>query len=283
MSTTFDPREASGESSMSGTRPLTLNEVSINGDGGVSEVSPGKYERKGGFFRKRILIGAPKDQKPEEVNLGPRIQVVFLKIRRKLVERGREGEIVRTTVEHNSPYDATILYEKDTKEKKAGVAKDLRAQFPNLRTVQIVYALLLTEAREPELVRVTIKGASLGSEVKEKDVPDFYSYISSYTGDDHFYQYKTNLTPILEKGKQDYFAVNFTRGEKLSEKSYEIALEQMKKVHENCKEVDMQRAARITRDATVDDVVPEALADAPPYDTGIDYPKDDINPDDIPF
>ncbi len=34
---------------------------------------------------------AARDGKPEEVELGPAIDVVFLKIRRRLVERGKDG------------------------------------------------------------------------------------------------------------------------------------------------------------------------------------------------
>jgi hypothetical protein len=277
--TTFDPREASGESAMRGARPLELNEISLNGDGSVKEIAPGKFERKGGFFRKRILIGKPKDVKPEEVSLGNEITLVFLKVRRRLVERAREGEIVRSIGEHNSPSDAVTLYENATKLKFNGVAKDLREKFPNLRTVQIVYALLVTPTTEPELVRFIVKGASLGSEVKAEGVMDFYEYISSFTGEDHFYQYKTVLTPVMEEGKQTYFAIKFVRGEKLSEKSYSVALERMKEVHENCVEMDTQRAQRIVS-ATTTDIQLE------PSDTSGDLPPnmtEDIDPDSIPF
>src|SRR4051812_31044401 len=103
MSDTFDPSVASGESAMRGARPLELNEVSLNGDGGATQDSAGNWKPNGGYFRKRILVGKPKDQKPEEIDLGANIDVVFLKVRRRLVERGDSGKIVRSTVEHNSP------------------------------------------------------------------------------------------------------------------------------------------------------------------------------------
>jgi hypothetical protein len=277
---TFDPAVASGETAVRGVRSLELNEVSLNGDGSVTETAPGKYVRKGGHFRKRLIVGAPKDTKPEEVQLGDSVKVVFLKIRRKLVERGKDGKIVRSTSEHDSPKNSVVLYEGE--HKQPGVAEDLRKQFPNLRTVQIVYALLCEGPNEPELVKLIVKGASLGSEVKAKDVPTFYDYISSFKGDEHFYQFKTTLTPVKEEGKQTYFAINFQRGERLSETSYALAMERMKDVHENCVAVDTQRAMRIVKDATGagPDIVPEgeeAPSDKP------DYPTEDINPDDIPF
>src|SRR3954468_10285871 len=106
MTETFDPSVASGESAMRGSRPLELNEVSLNGDGSAKEITPGNWQRQGGYFRKRILIGNPKDQKPQEINLGGTINVVFLKVRRRLVERAKKGEIVRSIGEHNSPKEA---------------------------------------------------------------------------------------------------------------------------------------------------------------------------------
>lgn len=275
---TFDPKEASGESAMRGNRPLELNEVSLNGDGSAKEIAPGKWKRQGGYFRKRLLVGKPKDAKPDEVNLGDRIEVVFLKVRRKLVERGKDGKILRSTGEHNHTLEAVTVYETDTKQRFNGIAADLRKTFDGLRTVQIVYALLLQEGVPAELVRLVVKGASLGSEVKAPETPDFYGYISSFTGQDHFYQYKTVLTPILEEGKQTYYAINFARGEKLSDKQYDYALEKMREVHENCTEVDVQRASRIVKSASTGEVQEAEVDDTLPA-----HMTDDVNPDDIPF
>jgi hypothetical protein len=84
--------ELSGESTYRAPRSLEINEVSLNGDADVKEIAPGKFERKGGYFRKRLLAGRTnRDEKPEEVNLGKSIHVIFLKIRRRLVERADKG------------------------------------------------------------------------------------------------------------------------------------------------------------------------------------------------
>jgi len=85
---------------------------------------------------------------------------------------------------------------------------------------------------------------------------------------------------VLEEGKQTYYAINFQRGEKLSEKSYDTALARMKEVHDNCVEIDTSRAMRIVKDSSTD-VVPDP--EVAPQEDVSDYPKDDINPDDIPF
>jgi hypothetical protein len=271
----------SGEGAYRGSRPLELNEVSLNGDGDVVRTATGGYEPKGGYFRKKILIGKPKDEKPEEVKLGATISVVFLKIRRKLIERGKDGEVLRSTNEHNSKNDAVSLFEGKGKTAKRidGVASDLRERYEGLRTVQIVYALLVGGTGEPELVRLIVKGASLGSEAKADEVTDFYSYLGSFRGEEHVWQYKTVLSAVREEGHKSYYAIDFKRGEALSEKSLEYAVEKLKEVHAKCSEIDATRAAKI---AKRDVAGPEEEREEETVG-GIEYPKDDINPDDIPF
>src|SRR5947209_1702302 len=95
--------EAAGETHWRRVAPLELNEVSLNGDAEAEEID-GKLVRKGGYFRKRILAGnRNRNEKPTEENLGAPIKIVFLRKRRKLVERGEKGKILRATNEHNHP------------------------------------------------------------------------------------------------------------------------------------------------------------------------------------
>jgi hypothetical protein len=275
----LDLSELSGESAYRTPRSLELNEVSLNGDADVTEVN-GKLERKGGYFRKRILAGRTnRDEKPEEVNLGASIRVVFLKIRRKLVERGQKGEIIRSTSEHNSKKDAVTLYDSRTSQSVRGVADDLRNLHQGLRTVQIVYALLLPDGDEPELVRLTIKGASLGSEAKAKEVMDFYTYLGSFPRNEHVWQYVTGLSAIVEQGAKSYFAIDFKRYDKLDAETLALAEAKLREVALNCREVDEARAAKIVQSAQVE-IVADRAEEGP---TGIDYSNTDINPDDIPF
>jgi hypothetical protein len=271
-----DLAEASGESTYRAPRTLELNEVSINGDADAIEVD-GKLERKGGYFRKRILVGKPRDQKPEEVNLGTTIQLVFLKIRRKLVERANKGEIVCSTSEHNDKRDAVTLYVADGKQQVHGVAEDLRKQHPGLRTVQIVYALLLGHG-DPELVRLIVKGSALGSEAKEENVMSFYQYISSFPKTDHMWEYVTELRPVVEHGAKTYFTIHFSRGNKIDERTLALAKETLMDVATNCREVDSARAAKIAQTVHVN-----AAPERAETESASDYPADDINPDDIPF
>jgi hypothetical protein len=249
----FDLAELSGESDYRQPRTLELNEVSLNGDADVTETSPGKFDRKGGFFRKRLLVGRTnRDLKPEEQNLGASVRLVFLKIRRKLVECADKGEIIRSTTEHNTKADAVTLYDSRTNQSVRGVAADLRKLHEGLRTVQIVYALLLTNTSEPELVRLTVKGASLGSEAKLPDVMDFYTYIASFPRNEHMWQYGTILEPVLEQGRKSYYAINFTHGEKLDPETLVLAEEKLREVALNCREVDDARARKIVQSAPIE-------------------------------
>lgn len=287
MDQDFDPVAASCESTYRAPRPLELNELLINGDADVSEIEPGKFERKGGYLRKRLLVGKQRDQRPEEVNLGDSVSVIFLKIRRKLVQRGDRGKVLFSTNEHNAATDVVDLYG-ESGYLRSGSAKALREAYPGLRTVQIVYALLVKGAEEPELVRITIKGASLGSENKDDGTTDFYKYLSSFGREEHVWEFATNIYVVLEKGQKSYFCMHFERGQKLDDTFLALALEKMKEVHFKCAEIDKARADK--RNAAERVVYPEDNADQPAHDPALDedarpaqtHPND-INPDDIPF
>lgn len=253
----------SGEATYRSPRSLELNEVSLNGDTGS--------------FRKKLLVGKPKDQKPEEEPLGNRVEVVFLKIRRRLVERSRKGEIVRSTNEHNTAMDTVVMYETEGRRQEVGIAADLRKKYEGLRTVQQIYALLLTEKNPPELVRLIVKGASLGSEAKAKETDSLYSYFGKFGKDEHLVEYKTILTPVMEQGAKSYYCIDFKKGEKLSEEQLNYAVEQLKAVHEKCVEMDAARQQKTTPK------VADIQVDEPAPVDGIDYPDEDIKVDEIPF
>jgi hypothetical protein len=121
-----------------------------------------------------------------------------------------------------------------------------------LRTVQIVYALLLTTANEPELVRITVKGASLGSEAKAEGVPTFYQYISSFPREAHMWEYITELSAVVEEGAKTYFAIDFKQLTKLTPEELTLAEAKLREVAQNCRDVDEARAAKIVQGAKVE-------------------------------
>jgi hypothetical protein len=95
------------------------------------------------------------------------------------------------------------------------------------------------------------------------------------------WQFKTVLSAVREEGAKSYYAIDFKRGEKLSEKSLDLAVTTLKDVHAKCAEIDAARAAKIVKkDVAADAAEVEREEEEP---GGVEYPKDDINPDDIPF
>jgi len=264
--------EMSGETSSSPR--LVLNEIMFNG-------SKGSY-----FLVDKIsgLSADPKDGKKKyaKEDLGEKIDVIFLRIRRKL-RQYRKGENPLTTNEHNTKFDMLTLFGGDRIEK--GSNDDLRAKYQGLKTMQIVYCLLLREGKEPEMCRMNVKGASLGSEQKAKDVHSFYSYISSFKNggqDLHFYDFITELSGVEEESDMGkYYAMNFVQGraidegeKALAESNLMVAFQFIKKSDEYYK---TKGAVEIQKE-----VVKDKEAD---IDT-IEYPTDDedgINPEDIPF
>lgn len=211
-----------------------LNQILINGDAKPVKGKKGELVRPEPYYRKRLLLSAERDTKPEEDNIGSDVTVVFTNVRRKLIERGDGGEIIRSTSEHNR-YDSVVtLYHKDG-EREVGIAKDFRAddKYPGLKTVQYVYAM-----HGGELVRVVIKGSALGSKVKKKETMSFYDYMKTFKGDEQIFDYETILGTELEEGQQDYFTVTFERGNKLSEAEREAAIEKMVEIRDICKAYD---------------------------------------------
>ena len=201
---------------------------------------------------------------------------MFLKIRRKLVERGGKGEIVRQTNEHNTVNDVVRLFTDrgpgQAPAREEGIASDLRDQYQGLRTVQIVYALLLKGTGSAELVRIPIKGASLGSEAKPESVMSFYQYLASFA-DEHIFRFVTRLGVVKEQGQREYYAMTFERGEALSEQQMERVAEELRKVHDTTVRQDAYYQKAPTIETKPEEVTPDR----------VEYPEEDINPDDIPF
>jgi hypothetical protein len=274
--------EAAGETHWRRVAPLELNEVSLNGSGAMKQVD-GKMEPAGGYFRKRILTGnRNRNEKPAELDLGKSIKIVFLRKRRKLVERGgTDGKILRATNEHNHPKEAVTLFDTLSGKSEDGIAGDLRTKYGGLRTVELIYALLITDDAEPELVRIPVKGSSLGSDAKADTTTDLYKYMSSFSPDEHMWEYYTILTPVFEQGKMSYFAIDFKRGDRVEGDVLGSAVAPwLRVVRDNVAAVDRSRQEKIAAAVTAPETTIEAEVQEEP---AAKYPEDDINPDDIPF
>jgi hypothetical protein len=244
-----DLSKYSGEEHMQRAPQLVTNIVRLNGQ-------DGKFELK------KVKEGLLQDEKtgkrayPTE-DLGQQIDLIFLRIRRKMVEKlqGRPDLAPNPsyTNEHNHKSEKLILTAPNGTE--YGTSDELRQKYPDLRTHQIVYALY-----QGELVRLTVKGSSLGSESKPEDIMDFYSYMGSFQNNpeardgkkDHFYDFVTELHSVKEMGKLGgYYTISFKRGHANSTETMEKVGAAMKQVHKFVTECDEYYQGKIGTKAAV--------------------------------
>lgn len=259
--------EMSGETSTS--PKLVLNEISLNGKKGRFVYT----DKKGG------LIEKDGKKRYAQEDLGESVRVVFMRIRRRL-RQFRKDQKPLVTNEHNTKADMLTLFGEPSIIK--GGNDDLKAKYPNLRTNQVVYCLFSREGHEDEVVRLIVRGSSLGSKAKAKEVHDFYTYISSFKADgadDHFYDFVTELYAVEEKGDLgEYYAMSFRRAEELDQEAKGKVSEKMIPVFNFIKASDAyyqtKRVEEIQK--TVDKARDEDV-------DVIEYPEDEINPEDIPF
>jgi hypothetical protein len=203
---------------------------------------------------------------PSKIHESP-LELVFLAIRKQKIEQGDEGTI-RITNEYRNNESAVVVYDKKTNTTTKLIGSEVYNRFEGMRTVEVVYARFAGK-----IVRFRVKGASLGSKVKNKEVTKFYDYLASFTGNDHFYNFKTRISAVEEKGMKAYFVINFQRGERLSADQQEAVITDIERVYEFTSAYDEHYG-----NSPAVEPAPTAEVDA-----GIEYPAEDINPDDIPF
>lgn len=233
---------------------LKVNEIRFKGDTGK--------------FVYIDLLNREQGQKPDEKELGDSLEVVFLKIRRKLSYYSKQNEKFVTTSEHNHKDETVFLFGPNIR----GRASDLREQYQMLRTQQIVYCLW-----NGEVVRLIVKGASLGSQAEEQLATKFYEYLQSFEGSEHVHQFKTNIGTQDEKGKLgSYKVMDFQRGDKLDETELKDVEAQIEKIHSVTSAQDAHYQKYSQEQITENEATPES-EDSP------EYPEEDISPEDIPF
>jgi uncharacterized OB-fold protein len=221
---------------------------------------------KTGKFIYKDYLNRKEGEDVEETDIGDKVNVVFLKVRRKLAFYDSASERFVQTNEHNSHKDYVYLESMHDE----GPAYEIRDRHPQLRTHQMVYAYM---PERSEIVILPVKGASLGSRVEVEGVTKFYDYLSSFD-ERNFNDYITEITAVEEKGKMgEYFTMNFKEVKEINSK--DEVLEMIKKIHEVTEVYDKYYSPTAP--------VLENAAEAASIESRIDYPEEDINPDDIPF
>jgi hypothetical protein len=204
---------------------LSLDKVTFNGNEGFfsEQEKDAKRDEQTGKYPKKTITQA-----------GEPLEVVFLKIRRVLSAYSKKATM--RTNEHNHKADLVTLYKPDGK-KEYGLATEIRDNNPTLKTQQIVYCWI---PKEDKVVRVTIKGSSLGSDFKHKEkVLKFYDYLQSFGTNEHSHEFVTKITPVKEEGPQgDYFSISFVKGAKLDEEELVKVKDMINDLHERILAID---------------------------------------------
>lgn len=236
-----------------------LNEVKMSGDTGI-------------FTLREILSEKGEDGKYPTVEIGKAFAGVILKKRWRLFRYeekpdGKGGQFVTTymTSEYDlKNKDAVVLFNNGEK----GVAAEIKAKY-NLGTQCVLYVYL---PGRKETVRVVVKSSALGSERNPEDALGLFDYLDSFNIDAGEFpcDYQTQFSGVYredEKNKRkSYWAMTFKRGAEVSEENRAKVRDMIEEVH---KKVGVSFADSYT--------APTASEDH------IEYPTEDINPDDIPF
>jgi len=189
-----------------GVKLPVLNRISLNGNADAVEDDKGNLVRPAISYRKQIFVGKEQDAKPETVDLGSPIEVIFVKSRRRLVARDSQGFQTMSSSQHEQPNQTVTLWENGKMIDK-GHASELREKYPDLRTIQETYVLL----PDGELALLICKGAALGSKTRDEKLPTFYQYLTSLKADGIF-AHKTILGGVLEKGAKNFYTMTFEKG-----------------------------------------------------------------------
>lgn len=254
---------------------LSLDKVTFNGNDGLF------FEQDKDAKADEVTKKIPKNQITKQ---GEALDVVFLKIRRVLSAYSKKASM-RTT-EHNHKGETVTLYKPDGNE--VGVAKDLRETYPLLKTQQIVYCLL---PKEDKVVRLVVKGSSLGSEFKHpQGVYKFYDYLQSFASNEHSHEFITKLVPVQEEGPQGiYYAISFLKGEKLDAETLAEVKAKINDIHERTVAIDQRlnsASAKGKKEVSIDDIPIINEDDDEEMMGGVKFPEKDegvINAKDIPF
>jgi hypothetical protein len=266
---------------------FSVDEISLNGDRGRFILRPKdskKDEETNAWPKEDLGVGVSLTFDPDTgkkiITDTSSLELVLLKIRRKISYYS--PALFMNSNEHNHKGDYIKLYGANPKDE--GIAADVwerqRAAGYTLKTTQVVYCY---SPMLKKVVRLIVKGSSLGSKESDKNVLKFYDYLKTFTGDDHFYNFITEIVPVPEIGPKGdmYFAMSFKRKEKLDPEQQQRINDLIRATHESIVQVDKAFDARIKR-APTDGVSEDTIDyDAPEEEYSGD--DDEINPADIPF
>lgn len=219
-----------------GIRLPVLDRISLNGNCDAVEDEKGNLVRPPVDYRVMKMTTAVKGERPETVSIGSPLEVIFVKIRRRLIARDKKGVQIMSTTQH-SHKDSIVSLWKEGKCIATGKASDLREQYEGLKTIQEVYVLL-----NGVLNLLIVKGSSFGSTTRDKKYPSFYEYLQQISKDGIF-SHVTILNGVKEKGEmKDYYTMTFSQGRAITPAEQIMVLNESDRLTEIMTEYDKENA-----------------------------------------
>ena len=183
----------------------------------------------------------------------------------KLTPDGDGYKVTSSSEYDNKHEDEVVIFGEDDR----GLAKDMKEKY-GLGTQRILYTYL---PDHKQVVRLNVKSSALDG----SDNPN---------GEKGLFEYQNEIEELLElpidfvtefgtarrEGRVNYYAMTFKKARELSETERESCVEKLTNIHENTKSVKV-----VATEQQLDQV-----AEAP-QEKKVDYPTEDIDPDDIPF
>lgn len=254
-----DLAQMSGENNMKSSSFPRYDEITLDGNYGVYKVKHITQELE------EVIEGGVTKKKYPTSELGGEIELVWLKVRRQLVESSDTG-LIRQTNEHNTKNDVVTIKHWTGQADENLVANTINGntgKYPKMKVRQIIYALNL---KDQKVYRLISKGMSNSMQNKPDDAVLFFDYVFGMAEDEHFYTQTNKMEARQVKTKVGikYYS-HFTKGRTLNENEMELVKKKMKEVHDAVSAYDESRSK----------IVPEPQVE-------IDG-SDDINIEDIPF
>lgn len=257
-----DMAALSGERDLRKVALPVYDEIALNGNDGI-------FYRK---FKTKPKVKNGDNEEFEKAPIGNRIEYVWLKLRRQMVERNGEGT-VRQTSEHNTKKDNVTIYHYNGQATEDNVpAESLNGEtgkYPKMKVWQWIYAYDIDNNR---IVKIKVKGGSLRMQEKLEGATLYYDYIQNMEKDEHFYTQTNVMLGTKYKTKLgDKFYSDFSKGRELTDEEVSKVASAMKLVVDQLREYDESKKVAETLDAAVEDL------------PSIDYGDAGVNVDDIPF
>lgn len=237
------------------TPSLRLNEVSLNGDTGK-------------FNLIDLVKGKGEDGKYPTEELGESVKGVILKMRWRYfkIEPDGAGYKVTSSSEYDDKRtDEVVIFS----EKDRGLAMDMKEKY-DLSTQRVIYTYL---PDYKQIVRLIVKSSALDGEKNPNGEMGLFDYQNAMEDALELpIDFITEFGAVQREERVKYYAMTFKKARELTETERAKCVDMLMDVHSKTKQIKI-----IASEQQLDEV-----HDAP-VEEKIERPKDDIDPDDIPF